>query len=94
MFSTSQYAVERIRLQPGESLLLYTDGVSEARDSAGNEYGIAGLSRVARNGDDWQPQELLAACLKDVQNFSPGGERQADDQTLMVIHRVAPAELA
>jgi sigma-B regulation protein RsbU (phosphoserine phosphatase) len=94
MFSTSQYEVERIRLQPGESLLLYTDGVSEARDSAGNEYGIAALSRLAGRGDGWQPQELLAACLKDVQNFSAGGARQADDQTLMVIHRVAPAELA
>jgi phosphoserine phosphatase RsbU/P len=94
MFSTSRYEVERVRLDPGESLLLYTDGVSEACDSAGNEYGVAGISRVAAERDGWQPQELLAACLQDVRNFSSGAPRQADDQTLMVIHRAAPAGLA
>jgi sigma-B regulation protein RsbU (phosphoserine phosphatase) len=93
MFSTSRYEVERVRLDPGESLLLYTDGISEACDSAGNEYGITGISRVAAERDGWQPQELLAACLNDVQTFSSRAPRQADDQTLMVIHRSASVEL-
>ncbi len=35
MFSTSRYAVQRVRLEPGDSLLLYTDGISEANSPAG-----------------------------------------------------------
>ena len=40
MFTTSSYAVRRARLEPDDSLLLYTDGISEARDPSGSEYGI------------------------------------------------------
>ena len=86
MFSTSRYTVRRVRLEPGDSLLLYTDGVSEARNPDGHEYGVARLSRAARERHGWVPHELLAACRKDVDNFS-SGSAQADDQTVMVIHR-------
>jgi phosphoserine phosphatase RsbU/P len=86
MFSSSRYTVRRVRLEPGDSLLLYTDGISEARNREGREYGVAQLSRAARERHGWVPHELLAACRKDVDSFS-SGTPQADDQTLMVIHR-------
>jgi sigma-B regulation protein RsbU (phosphoserine phosphatase) len=86
MFSTSQYKTERVRLEPGDCLLLYTDGISEALNTSGVEYGVKRLSNVAGERHGWVPQELLAACLRDVENFSAVG-RQADDQTLMVVHR-------
>src|SRR5713101_4075371 len=86
MFSSSRYAIQRVRLEPGDSLLLFTDGISEAGDAAGKEYGVIRLSNVASERHRWDPRELLAACLKDV-NIHTSGARQADDQTLMVIHR-------
>jgi phosphoserine phosphatase RsbU/P len=86
MFATSRFTVCRIRLEPRDSLLLYTDGISEANDVAGREYGIGGLSLAVRERHGWPPKELVAACLGDVQRHS-SGVRQADDQILMAIQR-------
>jgi phosphoserine phosphatase RsbU/P len=86
MFSTGHYAMERVILQPGESLLLYTDGISEARDSKGSEYGIENFSRFAHGCFGRTPREVVADCLNAVRLFSCGVP-QADDQTLMVIRR-------
>lgn len=86
MFATSSYAVRRARLAPGDSLLLYTDGISEARDPSGTEYGIGGLSLAAGEKYGLAPEALVAACMKDLERHS-SGTRQADDQTLMAIQR-------
>jgi sigma-B regulation protein RsbU (phosphoserine phosphatase) len=86
MFATSPCTVERFRLEPGDSLLLYTDGISEARNASGAEYGLTRLSSVAAERHGWVPQELLAACMRDVAGHSSGA-KQHDDQTLMVLHR-------
>jgi sigma-B regulation protein RsbU (phosphoserine phosphatase) len=86
MFATSPYTVQRLRLDPGDCLLLYTDGLSEARNATGAEYGMKRISTVAGERHGWVPQELLDACMRDVTNHSAGA-KQFDDQTLMVIHR-------
>jgi len=86
MFSTSPYCVQRMRMEPGDSLLLYTDGISEARNPTGAEYGMKRLANVAGERHGWVPQELLAACMRDVTGHC-AGTHQGDDQTLMVIHR-------
>jgi sigma-B regulation protein RsbU (phosphoserine phosphatase) len=84
MFTTSSYAVRRARLESNDSLLLYTDGISEARDTSGKEYGIGGLSLAAGEKYGWAPQALVAACMTALEMHS-SGTRQADDQTLMAI---------
>jgi len=89
MFGNSRYEVTRVRLDPGDCLLLFTDGISEARNGAGSEYGVSRLSHVAGERHRWVPQELLASCLQDIERHR-GGARLADDQTLMVIHRSEP----
>ncbi|MGC2330166.1 MAG: PP2C family protein-serine/threonine phosphatase, partial [Candidatus Acidiferrales bacterium] len=88
LFATSRYAVRSVRLEPRDSLLLFTDGISEANDASGREYGVDGLSVAIGQRHGWPPKELVAACLGDVQRHS-AGVRQADDQTLMAIQRVA-----
>jgi sigma-B regulation protein RsbU (phosphoserine phosphatase) len=90
MFSTSHYTMERFDLEPGDSLLLYTDGISEARDADGNEYGIESISKFAGEYHGWRPREISAAWLKNVEAFS-AGNRQADDQTIMVVCRATSA---
>ncbi len=91
LFSTSSYTVRRVRLEPGDSLLLYTDGISEARDNSGEEYGIAAISRATAGRHGWEPKDLVAACLADVEKHS-SGRRPVDDQTVMVIQRGLAAE--
>jgi phosphoserine phosphatase RsbU/P len=86
MFSTSRYPTERVRMEAGDNLLLFTDGISEANDAAGDEYGLERIMRVAGERHGWVPQELLSACLRDVEKFS-SATAPKDDQTLMVIHR-------
>jgi|HubBroStandDraft_2_1064218.scaffolds.fasta_scaffold07875_2 sigma-B regulation protein RsbU (phosphoserine phosphatase) len=86
IFSTSRYTVHRIRMEPGDTLLLFTDGISEARNLSGDEYGIGGISLAAGRLHGWPSNELVSACLKDIETYSYGA-RQADDQTLMAVHR-------
>jgi phosphoserine phosphatase RsbU/P len=93
MFSKSTYTIDRVNLGPGDSLILYTDGILEAANTKGEEYGVSRIMRVAGERHGWKPQELLTACLKDVTSFS-SGTRQADDQAMMVIHRVDPAGIS
>jgi len=92
MFASSRYSVQRVRLESRDTLLLYTDGISEANDPAGSEYGIGGLSRTAGGRHGWSPSEMVAACLEDVRKHSAGA-RQADDQTVMVIQRTGTASV-
>jgi phosphoserine phosphatase RsbU/P len=89
LFPTSRYAVHRIRLQPRDSLVLFTDGISEARDLAGNDYGIDGLSTAAGSRHGWPSNDLVSACREEIERFSRG-TRQADDQTLLAIHLTEP----
>ncbi|MGH9736880.1 MAG: SpoIIE family protein phosphatase [Candidatus Acidiferrales bacterium] len=86
MFSTARYSVTRAHLDPGDSLLLFTDGISEAGNSTGAEYGIEHLSVVAGEQYGRTPQEFLAGCLNDLDAFSSGA--QQDDQTIMIVHRM------
>jgi sigma-B regulation protein RsbU (phosphoserine phosphatase) len=91
LFSTSRYTTHRVRLDPGDSLLLYTDGISEAKNQSDEEFGLDGLTRGAACRYSWTPKDLVAACMADLGNHCSGG-RQLDDQTLMVIQRASAAE--
>lgn len=93
LFATSTYSVHRVQLNPHDSLLLYTDGISEAKDATGEEYGLTGLSRAAAGRYGCEPKALVAACLADVERHC-AGRRQMDDQTLMAIQRVGGGEAA
>jgi serine phosphatase RsbU (regulator of sigma subunit) len=74
-------------LKSGDSLLLYTDGLSEARDGAGDEYGVERLTRLLSGCQSLAPQSLLSDCLEDLKRFSAGA-RKADDLTMMAIRRM------
>jgi len=78
------------RLAPGDLLVLYTDGVTEAQDRQGRFYGEPRLQSVLRSLDVRPAQEVLEAVLEDVKRFT-GGAPQQDDITLIVIRRQAEA---
>ncbi len=87
MFCDARFAVTRLRLSPGDTILLYTDGVNEARNGADEEYGIDRLTRHLAGGPARTTSDLIAACLHDLNTFRSGAP-QGDDVTLMAVRRV------
>jgi sigma-B regulation protein RsbU (phosphoserine phosphatase) len=73
------------RLETGDLLALYTDGVTESFDDAGQEFGEQRLVDVLRRHRDRSPQSLLSSIVDEVRAFSP--HEQNDDITLIVARR-------
>jgi sigma-B regulation protein RsbU (phosphoserine phosphatase) len=86
MFCEEEFTVSSAHLDPGDCIFLYTDGLVEAVDRAGAQYGIERLYRVAKQGGFMTPEGLISMCLKDLNAFRAGMPR-ADDLTIMVIQR-------
>ncbi len=85
--SGMSYEVLKRTILPGETIVIYTDGVSEAMNPAGDLYGTERLREtVARNPPE--PAKLGQAILADVKRHA-GGRAQNDDITLMVYGRSA-----
>ena len=83
MFHNTEFSATRVQLDPGDTLFLYTDGLSEARH-ADEEYGVERVLTLVRQQAGRQPAELITACLEDLRVFTKG-ERGLDDLTLLAI---------
>jgi serine phosphatase RsbU (regulator of sigma subunit) len=75
-------STESVTLCTNDVLVIYTDGVTEANDANGEEFGEDRLRRVVRENLAAGPSELLSAIQRAVQEFSVGD--QFDDLTLVV----------
>ncbi len=79
--------IELIHAQAtGDTLVLYTDGVTEAANPAGEEFGIARLQEAAARRRCEPPAALVDACLMDV-DVHRGTAPVQDDITLMAVRR-------
>jgi sigma-B regulation protein RsbU (phosphoserine phosphatase) len=85
-FPSWQCSVSEVDLAPGDLLAVYTDGVTEARDERGVEFGEGRLIDVLMANRDVPVSALLANLIRSVQEFS--GREQADDLTLVVARAV------
>ncbi|MFF8828570.1 GAF domain-containing SpoIIE family protein phosphatase [Streptomyces sp. NPDC015131] len=74
----------RLRLAPGESLLLYTDGITEARDGRGEQFGEERLVRAVSGGPHRTAEDALGAVTRAVRAFT-GGSAVDDDQAALVL---------
>jgi sigma-B regulation protein RsbU (phosphoserine phosphatase) len=88
LFRDEQFRVSRWNLQPGETLILYTDGVADAEDGGGHVYGDERLSAIAARSQALELPALVRALLTDVVSFQAGIKRQ-DDITVAAIRRLA-----
>ena len=86
IFCNEHFTANRVQLEKGDTLLLYTDGFSEALNGAGSEYGPERLASLLTANNGLQPRTLLDACMSDWLSFSDG-RRINDDVTLMAIQR-------
>jgi len=82
--SSSNYHSKKIKLQPGESILLHTDGVTEAMNHKQEQYLDERLHQRLNNQNERSPAELVQSIIEDVKTFS-AGEEQSDDITVMAI---------
>ncbi len=74
------------QLDPGDTLLLYTDGVNEATDAQGEEFGEQRLHTTLAKLAPQGPQAVVDGLILEVDNFC-GGRRGHDDITLVVIQK-------
>jgi len=90
MFEYAEYPTGCVWLQPGDRLVLYTDGVTEADDPAGIPFEDAGLEAVLAAHPDADPDALCGAIVSAVERHA-ADRRLADDVTLLVLQRRAVA---
>lgn len=84
MFCDSNFISSGVRLDAGDSLLLYTDGVTEANDHLGAEFGVDRLLKSINGGYASGPKELLAGSLNAIDGFR-GNVPRTDDLTMMAL---------
>jgi len=82
LFREWDCAMSEAKLSAGDTLLFYTDGISESFDAAGEEFGEERVAASLQRHQKAPAQELLAAIVDEVQRFSP--QEQHDDITLIV----------
>jgi sigma-B regulation protein RsbU (phosphoserine phosphatase) len=87
-FADSQYKTETIRLAPRDTLLLYTDGLTEAQDLAGSDYGVDRLQARLEHMRQEPVTHWPRLVLDDLTAFRAAGPRH-DDVTVMALRRRA-----
>jgi len=83
----AEYGLEERTLDVGDTLVLYTDGITEACDPDGEEYGLERLQQVGRSHAQADLEELEDAIERDVAQFARGVPF-ADDRTLVLLRRL------
>lgn len=87
LFCQARFTVSKIRLEPGDFLLLYTDGYTEARNSEGEEFGRDRLGAILARHSGEEPRDLLATLMGELGNYR-GGAPMTDDLSLMALRRL------
>jgi sigma-B regulation protein RsbU (phosphoserine phosphatase) len=75
-----------IKLDQGDLIVLYTDGVTEAANKNGEEFGIKRLTGAIVNSKNKSSEEIISGTLDSIKSFI-GSAPQADDITLVIIKR-------
>ena len=81
-----EYRQNSVTLHADETLVLYTDGVSEAMNSVGEEFGVERLQQIFLEHPPTTARAANEAILKAVSDFA-GGTPQSDDVTCLVLRR-------
>ncbi len=81
----SEYPVCNVPVEPCDRLLLYTDGVTEPENAAGEAFGDSQLERVVRENRLQPASELSRQLLSGIRKWRPASVSQQDDMTLIVV---------
>jgi len=81
--SAARFETASLELRPGDALIFFTDGVVEAFNESGEEFGNERWLSAIHNLPDWDAQQTLQFLMKRVDEFV-GATRQSDDITCLV----------
>jgi sigma-B regulation protein RsbU (phosphoserine phosphatase) len=81
-----QYDSHRLVIEPGDALVLYTDGLTESFNRDGEQYGLVRFCRLLEQLPAAYPEEIVPAALTDVARFRSNSPR-TDDLTVLAIGR-------
>jgi phosphoserine phosphatase RsbU/P len=82
MFGDWDFDKGAVSMSPGDLLIAYTDGVIEAMNPAGQEWGVEGLQKAVVECASQSAEDIVEAIFKSMDEFSQG--RQTDDATVLV----------
>jgi phosphoserine phosphatase RsbU/P len=80
----AEFTTATLQLQPNDTMVLFSDGVTEAMDPEEELYGVPRLRAVLQGKPEMQLDDIQKAVLESVENFARGA-RQADDLTLLLV---------
>lgn len=83
----SNYTTDSINFAPGDIMIIFSDGVTEAANGKFQFYEEKRLIRIVRRNLDKNPKEIAYAILDDVMKFSTSDSKYQDDKTIVVIKR-------
>jgi len=86
MFPEATYESATLELKSGDVLVLYSDGVTEARNDADDEFGEERLESFLKQNRSMDPEQLVELLIRTVHEFSKDG-KPGDDVTVTVIRR-------
>ena len=86
MFLEGDYSVARLQLHAGDTLFLYTDGLSESSSPAGEEYGVDRITTYVHQQSHRPAPDLIQGCLEDMRAFAQSPS-SFDDLTVLAIQR-------
>jgi sigma-B regulation protein RsbU (phosphoserine phosphatase) len=85
MFCSADYTTTTVTMAAGDTLALYTDGLSETENAAGEEFGLDRVAEACAAQAGKPPDAVVSDCLAAIDRFRSGPA--ADDVTMMVIAR-------
>jgi sigma-B regulation protein RsbU (phosphoserine phosphatase) len=86
MISDLEFDSCQITLLPGESLILYTDGIDESQNVNGEQFGMDGIAEVIKGCGDVGPKELVERLVAAVKDHAVGRDPH-DDVTVVALGR-------
>jgi sigma-B regulation protein RsbU (phosphoserine phosphatase) len=84
LFEMAPYSCDQVSLKPGDSMVIYSDGVTEAKNVSGEEFGEARLVQIMERYSRGSAAILLEQIINAVKEFALGAE-QYDDVTALVV---------
>jgi sigma-B regulation protein RsbU (phosphoserine phosphatase) len=89
LLGTAEYEQGEVLLQPGDAVLCFSDGISEATNAGGEMWAEADVEKIVQTFRGLTAQQMIDRLLEATDGFT-GAAEQADDMTLVVIRCSEP----
>jgi len=86
-FEEITYEVGEVMIEPGDSMIMYSDGITEAMNSKDEPYGLENLKFVLDKSDKMTANSLLTTIIENVEKYA-GDCAQSDDMTIICMKRI------